>query len=201
MERVSFTQFVDFILDSGAPKASSVREHKEHGFDPRHDFYRPLREGIVDMHRYARASSSLGDLVVNQPDERKRRLYPPLIAGYRKFLEGRHVRWLALPKASLGIGGVEITINPDLALLIEGKPHLLKTWFRSDTLSQKRVALVAGLMEKALSDRWSDAAFGMLDVKNGRLRVIKEIESQHRARLDLLLAGEAAAFSTMLSAA
>src|SRR5215813_13886081 len=50
MERVSLTYFVDFVLKVGTPKLSGVKELKEHRYDHLTDFYKPLREAIIDMH-------------------------------------------------------------------------------------------------------------------------------------------------------
>jgi hypothetical protein len=61
MERVSLTYFVDFVLKVGTPKLSGVKEFKEHRYDHLTDFYKPLREAIVDMHEKGKPTSALDD--------------------------------------------------------------------------------------------------------------------------------------------
>jgi hypothetical protein len=57
MERVTLTYFVDFVLTVGTPRLNGVKEFKEHRYDHLIDFYKPLREAIVDMHARSTTSS------------------------------------------------------------------------------------------------------------------------------------------------
>jgi len=193
MERVSLTYFVDFVLKVGTPKLSGVKEFKEHRYDHLTDFYKPLREAIVDMHEKGKPDRALDDFLVTLTDERKRRIFPGLVEGYRKFLRPG-MTWFTPPHATLPVGDLEININPELGFEIDGTPYLIKTYFRGEPLSQKRVSTVLGLITSALGPGRPGTVFAMLDVKNSRLRTLK---SAPNPRLGLLLRGEAASFSTI----
>jgi hypothetical protein len=84
MERISLSYFVDFVLKVGTPKLAGVREFKEHRPEHLTDFYKPLRETIVDMHETRKSDTVLDALVDEIKDDRKKRIYPSLIEGYRK---------------------------------------------------------------------------------------------------------------------
>jgi hypothetical protein len=201
MERVSLTYFVDFVLKVGTPKLAGVKEFKEHRYDHLTDFYRPLREAVVDMHEKGKPDRTLDDFLETLTDERKRRIFPGLVEGYRKFLRtsssGGSMRWFTPPHTTLSAGDLEININPELGFEIDGTPYLVKTYFRGEPLSQKRVAVVLGLLTSALGPGRSGTVFAMLDVKNARLRTLK---SGPNPRLGLLIRGEAASFSTIYAA-
>jgi hypothetical protein len=104
------------------------------------------------------------------------------------------MKWFTPPVTTLPVGDLEININPELGFEIDGRPHLIKTYFRGEPLAQKRVSLVLGLIGSALAPTRPGTVFAMLDVKNGRLRTLK---SAPNPRLGLLLRGEAASFSTI----
>ena len=193
MERVSLTYFVDFVLKVGTPKLSGVKEFKEHRYDHLTDFYRPLREAIVDMHEKGKPDRALDDFLGTLSDERKRRIFPGLVEAYRKFLRPG-MKWFTPPHTTLPVGDLEININPELGFEIDGTPYLIKTYFRGEPLAQKRVATVLGLVSSALGPGRPGTVFAMLDVKNARLRTLK---SAPNPRLGLLLRGEAASFSTI----
>jgi hypothetical protein len=196
MERVSLTYFVDFVLKVGTPKLSGVKEFKEHRYDHLTDFYKPLREAIVDAHEAGKPASALDDFLGTLSDERKRRIFPGLIEGYRKFLRPG-MKWFTPPHATLPVGDLEININPELGFEIDGTPYLIKTYFRGEPLAQKRVAIVLGLITAALGPGRPGTVFAMLDVKNSRLHTLKSAPSP---RLGLLIRGEAASFSTIYAA-
>ena len=193
MERVSLTYFVDFVLKVGTPKLSGVKEFKEHRYDHLTDFYRPLREAIVDMHEKGKPDRALDDFLLTLGDERKRRIFPGLVEGYRKFLRPS-MKWFTPPHTTLPVGDLEININPELGFQIDGTPYLIKTYFRGEPLAQKRVGVVLGLITSALGAGRPGTVFAMLDVKNARLHTLK---SAPNPRLGLLIRGEAASFSTI----
>jgi hypothetical protein len=198
MERVSLTYFVDFVLKVGTPKLAGVKEFKEHRYDHLTDFYKPLREAIVDMHEKGRPDRSLDDLMGTLTDERKRRIFPGLVEGYRKFLHGGSAKkWFTPPHTVMPLGDLEININPELGFEIDGKPTLIKTYFRGEPLAQKRVNIVLGLISAALAPTRPGMQFAMLDVKNAKLHPMK---LSPNPRLPLLLRGEAASFSTIYAA-
>jgi len=196
MERVSLTYFVDFVLKVGTPKLSGVKEFKEHRYDHLTDFYKPLREAIVDMHEKGKPDRALDEFLGTLTDERKRRIFPGLVEGYRKFLRPG-MKWFTPPHTTLPVGDLEININPELGFEIDGTPYLIKTYFRGEPLAQKRVAIVLGLITAALGPGRPGTVFAMLDVKNSRLHTLK---SAPNPRLGLLIRGEAASFSTIYAA-
>ena len=87
MERVSLTYFVDFVLKVGTPKLSGVKEFKEHRYDHLTDFYKPLREAIIELHEKGKPDRALDDFLLTLTDERKRRIFPGLVQSYRKFVK------------------------------------------------------------------------------------------------------------------
>ncbi|HSN97569.1 MAG TPA: hypothetical protein VLS89_04690 [Candidatus Nanopelagicales bacterium] len=196
MEKISLTYFVDFVLKAGTPKLAGVREWKERKDDLSFDFYRQIRESIVDMHRSGKPDAVLDDFLAAQRDERRRRVYPSIVEGYRKFLESGKMTWFEPPVGSCRLGDVEININPDLGLVIDGKPHLVKVYFRGEPLSGKRTTVVLNLLAGGLAETNPGKVLALLDVRNAKLHTFKA----PNPRLGVLLRGEAAAFSTIYAA-
>src|SRR5690349_10930040 len=81
MEKVSLTYFVDFVLRSGTPKLTGVREYKERKDELSTDFYRSIREGIIGMHRRGECEAALDVVLSAQNDDKRRRIYPHVVAG------------------------------------------------------------------------------------------------------------------------
>jgi hypothetical protein len=198
MDKVSLTYFVDFTLKIGAPRLALVKEMKEHRHDHITDFYKPLREAIVEMHEKGRPDRALDDLVEHLSDERKRRIFPGLITGYRKFLKASSPTWFTPPVGALQVGDREININPELGFTINGTPHLIKMYFRGEPLARRRVQITLSLITAALGPSRPGTVFGMLDVKNAKLHTLK---SAPNPKLPLLMRAEMASFATIYDAA
>ena len=104
MERVSLTYFVDFVLKVGTPKLAGVKEFKEHRYDHLTDFYKPLRESIIDMHEKGKPDRVLDEFLGTLTDERKRRIFPGLVESYRKFQRSsRSMKWFTPPHTTLTV--------------------------------------------------------------------------------------------------
>jgi hypothetical protein len=194
MEKVSLTYFVDFVLRSGTPKITGVREYKTRKDELAADFYRSIREGIQMMHRRGACESVLDEILAKQNDEKKRRIYPHVAAGYRKFLSSGDKRWFSPPQGEIQLGPLTVNLNPEVGFMIGRKPHLVKLYFRQEPLTSKRSSIVLALFAAGLGKTFPEHAFAMLDVQRGKLYTA---DSGPNPRLEVLLRGEAASFSTI----
>jgi hypothetical protein len=196
MEKVSLTYFVDFVLRSGTPKLTGVREYKERKDELSTDFYRPIREGIIAMHRKGECEAALDGVLARQDDHKRKRIYPHVATGYRKFLASGDKRWFEPPQGEIKLGDLSINLNPEVGFLIDKKPHLVKLYFRQEPLTTKRSAVVLALLQSGLGRTYPKHTIAMLDVQRARLHTAPA----PNPRLEVLLRGEAAAFSTIYEA-
>jgi hypothetical protein len=49
------------------------------------DFYKPLREGIIEIHKTDGNKTALDALIFGLTNSKKKKNYPEAIAGYKKF--------------------------------------------------------------------------------------------------------------------
>ncbi len=194
MESISLSYFVDFVLTSGTGKLTSVKQLKQ-GRDERFsDFYRPVREAIVDMHQKGLDTLVLDDLMSSLVDPRERRIFPKVVNGYRKFLRQGKMTWFEPPMRDYPLGPLSVRVNPEIGLLIDGRPHAIKLYFRGDPLSPQRIVVVNQLLANALSTTWPGTVFSVLDVRRARLYPYRP-----KSEVGLLLKAEAASLSTLYS--
>ncbi len=196
MDRISLAYFVDFILASGTPKLRGVRDYKEHKDDACSDFYRPVRDAIINMHRQSLSLSTLDDICRNETNETRKKHYPRVVAGYRAFLAQGVKNYFEPPRAGLGLGALDVDVNPELGLVIDGKKHLVKLYFRNDPLTSRRTALVLALLSRGLCESNPEFVPAILDVRSAKLH----LSAVTSPRIDLLLRGEAASFAAMYAA-
>jgi hypothetical protein len=149
------------------------------------------------MHRTGKPDKVLDEFLAVQRDERRRRIYPSIVSGYRKLLASGSMKWFEPPVNPYRIGDIEINVNPELGLIIDGKPHVLKMYFRGEPLSAKRTSVILNLLTNGLEGvAQPGTAFAVLDVRNAKLHGFKA----PNPRISMLLRGEAASFATIYSA-
>lgn len=171
MDDVSLTTFVDFVLKAGSPKMTVVRQWKHKpDYNPAKDFYKPLRERIVEMHRADHPISFLQGILRGLTDNKKANLYPGLIDGYKSWRGRKKLDWFLPPQCTYTIGDLPISVNPECGLSINGTPHLVKLYFKDVSLAKNRAEIIAHLMSKACGPSApEDCVMGILDIRKSKL--------------------------------
>lgn len=190
--RISLTDFVDFVARSGMEaKLSKVREIKHRGpYNTAADYYRPVREALIQIHASGRDKWEIRHHLARH--EHLGRL-EPIADAYIGWWGQRRLDWFEPDWQIAYLQGLEISINPELGLAIDGHPHLVKLYFKEDPLSPLLADVAARLMARVLvghSPR--GVSMSILDVRRRRLHRLEP-----RPDLDVLLDAEIAAFGTL----
>lgn len=194
VKKVSLTTFVDFVLKSGMPKITVVRQFKNGDpYQPAFDFYKAVREAIVDVHENAKPKKAL-DAVLVGLDPKKVQQYTAVITGHKKFIGKKTMAWFAPPTGVWSAGGLDVQVNPELGLDINGAKHIVKLYFKPESLPKKNVPIIVRLMEKSLAYP-SPVTFSVLDVRRAALHS----PSAAVAGLDGFLLGEALNFAAIFA--
>lgn len=197
MDHVSLTYFIDFAMKSGMPKLGVVRDFKEREeYEPVADFYKLVREALAEAHKDPQPKKYLDRFFASVKDENRRKVYPGIIKAYKRFLGRKSVSFFAPPQASWKIGELELHINPELGLLIDDVPHIIKLYFKEGKLINNRIASAVHVMNLALRASAPESVIGILDVRHSKFHGPRAMNSNVNA----LLEGEAAAFCAMFNA-
>lgn len=177
MPRISLTRLVDFVSKSGGPKQTSAAVTKQQlldGYDPATDFWKTLREGIVAAHAEERGKSYIRAVASSVHDPKRASNYPEVAAAYTKWWGRKTISWFAPPSAVWDAGnGFEVTINPEIGLTIDGEPHVVKLYFKSEKLTKNRVEIVTHLMMSEFADAVAGTRFSVLDIRSRKLHTIE----------------------------
>ncbi len=196
MITISLTQFVDFVSTAGTPKLRIVRIAKQQsleGYHPAKDFWKRLREFIVQMHADGRPKSAFDGFLKSLTDKKKQTAYPEAVNGYKKFLGRKKPTWFHPPKDVWTQGNLSVSLNPELGLDFEGTRHAIKLYFKMGQLSKKRADIITHLMHLVLKADTKDASFGVLDVRRSKLFAPPTASEN----LTALVQGEAVSFATI----
>lgn len=196
MTSVPMSSFVDFVLTPGPFRLSLVKQLKQ-GQDERFsDFYRPVRESIVDAHEKGLdVHETLGDFLTALVDPREKRIFPKVVHGYRKFCRGEKKTWFEPPMRDYLMGPLSVLVNPEVGLLIGGRPHAIKLYFRGDPAAPHRVMVMNEIMHAAFSATWPGTTHAVLDVRRARLYPYRP-----KPEMSVLLRAEAACLAHLYAA-
>lgn len=197
------TVFVDYLVKAGTPKQTVVKQAKSQAsvdYDPSHDFWKVLRDGIVDMHKHGRPVATLAQLQASIAHPPKLNRYPAAIAGYKKWLGKKKTTWFAPPRGTFSSGGLDISVNPELGLEIttkngQSQRHVIKLYFKETKPKKQMVEAAIALMAHTLGPKVkSNAEFCLLDVERHTMWC-----SPIKRNVVPLLHAEAAGFAVMWS--
>jgi len=171
MIRLSLTDFVDIVSKSGVQKATKVAQIKSRGeYEPAFDFYKPLRDHIVETHRLSHPKASIGEVMGGITDTKKLHNYPGLIEGYIRWWGRKKFQWFDPVSRPYAAQGIEVYVNPELGLQFKGENRLVKLYFKSDPLSKQKVGIIMHLMEATLRPHCKgEEIMSILDIRNSRL--------------------------------
>lgn len=195
---ISLTTFIDFVFTSGTPKITCVRKAKEQygaPYDPKKDFWRPLRNGIIHMHERNAKPATLDALLDDLRDPKKRRLYPDCVDGYKRWLGRKNTHWTGITSTDWQYEDLTVSVNPELGLDINSRPHRIKLYFKKEQLTKRRVQTILHLL-RTTAPSAPATTIGILDVPRARLLPFDNAAPG----IDALLHGEARSFTTMWNA-
>lgn len=190
---VSLSEFVDFILKSGIPRMTHVKNLQGRGqYSPATDYYKGLREAIVEFHSGGSADGSiLEQALARHVANHKGSKYPVRLEAYRRFLGKKSAEWFVPPRAEWRFEDLVVRLNPELGLRLNGNATVIKVYWKEQKLTMRQVELILFMMRKELGPLAPEGTtMAILDLPSAKLL------TEGKSNLDLspLLRSEARAF-------
>jgi hypothetical protein len=193
--QISSTTYMKFLISTGTPRVAVVREarrHVEDGYAQGSDYYRGVREGTIDILRAGRHPVEL-DAIIEDAIPARRENYRACVDGLRKWMGRQGIVWTRRPTPKTWRSGeLEVRINPELLVTVDGKPHRVKLYLPAKpVMNQRRANLLIHLLKMAGDD--GSANVSILDSRKSRL-FSQTFDSPD---FDVLLEAEAMSFTAM----
>lgn len=184
--------FVEFTVAQGTARVDCVADSKR-DYDPRTDFYKGFRERAIrqlvdgwDAQEFRRSVRE-----VKTPN--KLASYEACRAGLTRWAQSRSIVATKAPNKNWEAAGLEVRVNPELRLTIDGEKYVVKLYFKADELTAARRENTLFLLSETAPQGVQAA---ILDVRRSRLIAAGNSDPN----LDALLISDAAAFATLLGA-
>jgi hypothetical protein len=183
------SKFVEFSVAQGTSRVRIVADSKK-DYEPQRDFYKRLRE--ITQRQFVDG----WDATVYRQAIRKAAT-PKKLASYEECRKGI-TKWakekeLSASKGKSNIwraGALEVKVNPELRLQVDGEPYSTKLYFARESPSRPRIECLLYLLEEEAPPKHHAA---ILDLRRGALITLEELDPN----LGALLQSDAAAFAAL----
>jgi hypothetical protein len=189
---ITQTDYIDFLSKSGTSKSTKVKAiYNRPDYHPAFDFYKSLRDEIVDNLRGKKNQESIQNCLGQICNPKKNSRYMPLIDGYLKFIGRRNFDWFTPPTAIWTYKQLNIKMNPEIGIGKGSDRYIVKLYFKENALENKDIKVLLWMMEETLCQGiFKGYKCALLDVERGKLRYFKKKESS----ISALIEGEAECF-------
>lgn len=155
---VGLTQFIDFTIKSSSARINMVRKIKyQDDYHPSFDYWKQLRDVIIAFHEQNLGFDCFEKLVQNV-DTRKKANYIVAIKQYQKFLKGKAISWFNPGKATWISNELVVRSSPELGLIIDEEPHLIKLYFKgkSEKVDRRNISTTLTLLNTSVYEEGHD---------------------------------------------
>jgi hypothetical protein len=190
MPRLTLTDLIEVVTKAGTQKATKVAQIKHRdAYDPAVDFYKRFRERVCEVHKAGLGKPELRSVLVGLSDPKKSANYPGVVAGYTKWWGRKELKWFSPPSTTYSASGIDVAVNPELGLEINGVPHVLKMHIKTEQLAKMKADLITAFLVEVLSPvATRESVFGVLDVRNAKLFEASSSKRNLKAMIDAELA-------------
>lgn len=170
-KKISLTQLVDVIARNGRNKAKmvfSIQRKLAEPYDPKKDHYRALRRALQEAHGKSNPKGYLDAFMCTVTEPARAKRYASLVRAYKRWIGRKKIDQFDLLPSAYEHMGIAVRINPELGLVIDGKPHVLKLYMKDQPLRRGDAEVIAALMRHAYGDGQS-VHYAVLDVQTAKL--------------------------------
>lgn len=176
-------------------KAGVVQKAKKPIGSQGFDYWLPLREAIIKLHRQNAVPSTLSN-VLDDLDKRKLDNYRECITGYKQWLKRKRLNpFPGRQRSTWSSAGLTVGVKPELILERGHERLAVKLYFSRPPLSRVRLQIYYYLVHRVAGTSMRPA---VLDVRRGKLHVGNPRTSRD---VDIALSSEASLFHTYWDAA
>ncbi|EJS68158.1 MULTISPECIES: hypothetical protein [Bacillus cereus group] len=185
--KVSLTQFLDFTLKSSAAKTTFVKNLKSQPeYQPIFDYWKQLRENVIKFHQN-KLPFECFETLVQTVDQKKKQNYIDVIKQYKKFIKNKDISWFDPGKSHWISDDLIVRSSPELGLLINDEPHLIKLFFKGkrERIDKYNINSTLTLLnESTFSNEHNDVNYTVLNIQKNRMFTNNSINNEHLIALE-----------------
>jgi hypothetical protein len=172
MTNLSLADFIDIVSKSGVSKTNTILRIKNRPpYQPAFDYYKSIREHFVEIHRSGLNKTDILNAKDLTSDTKKWEIYTLLLSQYKKFIGRKNLFWFQPPRSNWLANDISVLLNPEMGLIINDVPHVIKLYMKADKLSKEKSTISLFLMHQVLPPNHNNQSvvYSILDVRQNNL--------------------------------
>ncbi len=163
-----YLNFHLLLLLRGKPKITKINNIANRGdYQFFKDYYLPLRTAIKGLFIHKRHISYLFDVARKQKESSKKINFEKVAGNFKDWQSGKNITAYAPPKGYYNYQQTSINCNPELNVVVNGMPTLVKLHFNaSDKMTQERANIICYIMSNVINDKKFN--YSVLDLSTGK---------------------------------
>jgi hypothetical protein len=194
--RITMTTFIDYVAAATTAKITCVKNARAFYEDPSPypatAFYLQLQQAIHKTFEANGDRRPIDQCIDAIHDATKLKSYVANAEGIKKWMGKHRFEWIGTHKRTWTAYGLEVSVNPELAVRIDGKAHVIKLYLKAPPLVKRGVDPMLHLLR---TTHGAEGSVGILDVQRSKLLV----PTRTIPGIDALLRAEAAGFVSLWS--
>lgn len=167
MAELGVAEFSMIAVTTGNPKKTKIRKivnREPYAFYK--DYYLNLRTAIKSLFTQKRHISYLFDISRKQSNSTKKIKFERISNVFKNWQSGKNITADTPLKASYLYSNTEINCNPELNVVLNGQPRLVKLHFNeAEKMTRERANIICVLMQEAINDPRYE--YSVLDLTTG----------------------------------
>ncbi|MDZ7649279.1 MAG: hypothetical protein U5K54_20095 [Cytophagales bacterium] len=117
--------------------------------------------------------------MINELTDKKKHLrYTSLINSFTKFLGRKKIAWFNPPSNTWSYRDLNVKMNPEIGLNINGEKFIIKLYFKDSPLQKKDIKVLLWMMNLSLCNGiYTGYKCALLDIDKGKFFPFKEDNS------------------------
>lgn len=172
---ISLTDFLNIVQSTGTTKFTKIRNIKSREYSPATDYYKSLREAIIEALSSGRDATEILQAVYNAHHTRQQN-YKDIADNFIQWISTKKGwTWEAPPRTHYGSDIIGVKVNPEIAFVDKtGNRHIIKLHFNKEPLSKGKLDVAGCLFSESLTPLChANANFGFLDLHQKKLFKVK----------------------------
>lgn len=166
---IIYEWFANFVIEKPNKRKKYVNKiiNKEpYAFEK--DYYSILRTKLVS---YIKKNKSLIELnqMLKKINPKKHDHYEILIDKIQNFMQGVKYTWIEPPKNIIEYSGLQVKVNPEIGIDINGETLFIKMYFKQPQISLEKVNIMLKIMQDSIKEDYPNAKVAILDIRRCEL--------------------------------
>lgn len=162
---VIYEWFANFVTEKPNKQKKYVNSIVNKGpYSFEKDYYSILRAKLISFIKKNKSLIELNDML-KKINPKKHDHYEILIDQVQNFMQGIKYTWIEPPKNIIEYSGLQLKVNPEIGININGEPLFIKMYFKSPQISTEKIKVMLKIMQDAIKKDYPNAKIAILDIR------------------------------------